>query len=211
SGKPVDRILPTFVNQPGAPLLVVSDVRCDASASGMQATIRQQRFPADGESTERNDRWMVPMCVKAPGADAESCHVVMEREQRVDVARGCPAWFFANANARGYYRTEYPPALLRAMAPDIETKLTPAERLSLIDDEWALVRAGRHSAADYLSLASMYAREHVNGVLEEVTARLAFVREYLTPDGALPRFERVTRTLLGPLSDNLGFPVAPPA
>src|SRR5262249_54495778 len=78
-----------------------------------------------------------------------------------------------------------------------------------IDDEWALVRAGRHSAADYLSLASMYAREHVNGVLEEVTARLAFVREYLTPDGALPRFERVTRTLLGPLFDELGFAVAP--
>jgi aminopeptidase N len=208
SGKPVDRILPTFVNQPGFPLLVVSDVRCESNAAGMRATIRQQQFMAEDDRTERNERWMVPMCVKAPG-DAENCHPLSEREQRVDVARGCPGWFFANANARGYYRTDYPPVLLRAMAPDIQTKLTPAERLSLIDDEWALVHAGRHSAADYLSLASGYAREHVNGVLAEVTNRFAFVRDYLTPDAALPRLERVTRTLLRPLFDELGFAAAP--
>jgi len=205
SGKPVDRILPTFVNQPGVPLLIVSDVRCEANASAMQATIRQQRFIADGDRGDRNERWMVPVCTKAPGADAETCRAISEREQRLDVARGCPAWFFANANARGYYRTEYPPSLLRAMAPEIQAKLTPAERLSLIDDEWALVHAGRHSAADYLSLASGYAREHVNGVLVEVTGRFAFVRDYLTPAAAVPQFERVTRTLLRPLFDELGF------
>ena len=205
SGKPVDRILPTFVDQLGAPLLIVSDVRCQANASATQATIRQQRFVVGGDRADRNDRWMVPVCTKAPGAETDACHAVYEREQRLDVARGCPPWFFANASARGYYRTEYPPSLLRAMAPDIEAKLTPAERLSLIDDEWALVHAGRHSAADYLSLASGYAREHVNGVLDEVTSRFAFVRNYLTPAEAVPQFERVTRALLRPLFDELGF------
>src|SRR5205807_10003715 len=93
SGKPVDRILPTFVNQPGVPLLIVSDVRCEANASAMQATIRQQRFIADGDRGDRNERWMVPVCTKAPGADAETCRAISEREQRLDVARGCPAWF----------------------------------------------------------------------------------------------------------------------
>jgi aminopeptidase N len=209
SGKPVDRILPTVVNQPGAPLVTVSDVRCEANAPATQATIRQQRFIIDADRAAGNERWMVPVCMKAPGADAETCRVLSEGEQRLDLVRGCPPWFFANANARGYYRTEYPPSLLRAMAPDIQAKLTPAERLSLIDDEWALVQAGRHSAADYLSLASGYAREHVNGVLDEVTSRFAFVRDYLTPAAAVPQLERVARTLLRPLFDELGFTAAP--
>ena len=52
---------------------------------------------------------------------------------------------FANAGAHGYYRTAYPPEMLRALAPHVETDLTAPERLSLLDDEWALVRAGRHT------------------------------------------------------------------
>ena len=50
--------------------------------------------------------------------------------------------------------------MLRAMAPDIETGLTAPERVVLMDDEWALVRAGKHSVADYLTLASGFSAEN---------------------------------------------------
>jgi hypothetical protein len=43
--------------------------------------------------------------------------------------------------------------MLRAIAPHIATDLTAPERVSIIDDEWALVRAHRHTVADYLTLA----------------------------------------------------------
>ena len=93
----------------------------------------------------------------------------------LDVAQGCVPWIFANAGAQGYYRTAYAPEMLRALAPHVADALTAPERLTLIDDEWALVRANRHTAADYLTLAAGYGRESSSGVLGEVTERLDFI------------------------------------
>ena len=45
SGKPVDRILPTFVNQPGVPLVEVS-LSC-VPTTGRSCDVSQQRFSLD--------------------------------------------------------------------------------------------------------------------------------------------------------------------
>jgi aminopeptidase N len=112
---------------------------------------------------------------------------------------------FANAGAHGYYRTAYSSEVLRALAPRVSSDLSAPERLSLVADEWALVRARRHSVSDYLTLAAGYGREHTSGVLEEASRGLAFVGEYLTPDAAGRRFQAFVGTLLRPLYDELGF------
>jgi aminopeptidase N/puromycin-sensitive aminopeptidase len=122
---------------------------------------------------------------------------------------GCGPWVFANAGALGYYRTAYPSDVLRAVAPHAETDLTAPERLSLIDDEWALVRAGRHGIADYLTLAAGYGREHTSGVLDDVARGVGFVHDYLAIDAARPRFEEFVRSLLRPLYDEVGFTASP--
>ena len=116
---------------------------------------------------------------------------------------------FANAGADGYYRTAYPSDILRALAPRVGTDLTAPERLSLLDDEWALVRAGRHTVGDYLTLAAGFGREHTSGVLDEVANRLSFVHDYLTTGATRTRFEAFVRTLLRPLFDELGFAGSP--
>src|SRR4029077_18151366 len=84
----------------------------------------------------------------------------------------CPRWAFVNAGAYGYFRTAYSPDMLRALAPDIASSVSETERLTIIGHEWALVRADRHSVADYLTLAAGFGGEHANGVLEEVSSRL---------------------------------------
>jgi len=99
--------------------------------------------------------------------------------------------------------------MLRALAPRIEETLTAPERLSLAGDEWALVRAGRHSAADYLTLASGFAREHTDGVLSNVTERLDFIDEYFTDANSRPRFQRFVRSLFDPLFQEIGFASTP--
>jgi len=205
SGKPVERILPSFVNQPGVPLVEVA-LACGNGRTTV--TLRQQRFFADGGRDE-SGRWQMPVCLKAPGDPAPACDVLSEPTQTIALAGACAPWVFANAGAHGYYRTAYPSELLRAIAPHVETDLTPAERLSLVDDEWALVRAGRHSAADFLTLAAGHGREHTSGVLDEIARALGFVREYLTSGPASERFETFVRGLLRPLFDELGFAAAP--
>src|SRR6185295_1849605 len=92
-----------------------------------------------------------------------------------------------------------------ALGPHVEDALSAPERVTLIDDEWALLRAGRHNAADYLTLAAGYGREPVSSVLGDVTGRLSFIHEYLTTDRTRERFETFVRTMLRPVFGQLGF------
>ena len=201
SGKPVERILPTFVNQPGVPLLDVS-VACANNQTAV--TLKQQRFVIDASRAE-SGRWQIPICVKVPGRATPTCEVMTDESRTLTIAGACAPWVFANAGAHGYYRTAYAPEMLRALAPRVETDLTAPERLVLLDDEWSLVRAGRHTAGDYLTLVAGYGREHASGVLEEVARRLAVIGEDLVSDALRPRFQAFTRSLLRPLLDEVGF------
>src|SRR5947209_2735747 len=163
--KPVDKILSTFVNQPGFPLITAT-----ASCAGGQTamTLGEQRFFLDPALVKSgsSERWQVPVCAKAAGQKDVACDVVTAATHAIKLGTdGCAPWVFVNAGAEGYYRTEYAPEMLRAMAPHVETDLTAPERLSLIGDEWALVRAGRHSVADYMTLASGFGAESSSGVL----------------------------------------------
>src|SRR2546425_7154687 len=213
SGKPVERILPTFVNQPGFPLIDVS-VTCGNNRTTV--TLKQQTCllgsggsggsGESGGSGVDKARWQVPVCVKTAGQQSPTCEVLSNATQTMMLpGSGCAPWVFANAGAQGYYRTAYSSEMLGAIAPRVTTDLTAPERLALIDDEWALVRAGRHSAADYLTLAAAYGHEHASGVLADVTNRLEFVDEYLTTDTTRARFDGFVRSLLRPLFDELGF------
>jgi len=121
----------------------------------------------------------------------------------------CPRWAFVNTGAYGYFRTAYTPALLRAMAPDIASRFTEPERLTIIGDEWALVRAGRHSVADYLTLAAGFTKEHSSGVFEELSSRLTFIHDYLTTNATRPKYEQWVRSLVGPLYRELGINASP--
>jgi aminopeptidase N len=204
SGKPVDRILPTFINQPGAPLVEISALTC--VADGTRATFGQERFFSDRAAVRATDTWQIPACLKtATTAEESACLVIPETQVSMSVAQGCVPWVFANAGAQGYYRTLYPPAMLDALAPRIQETLTAPERLVLIEDEWALVRANRHSAADYLTLTTGYGRESSSGVLAEVADRLEFIHEYLTTEASRRQFQTFVRTLMRPLYDELSF------
>jgi aminopeptidase N len=204
SGKPVERILPTFVNQPGVPLIDVS-IACANNQTAV--TLKQQRFVIDASKPDPA-RWQIPVCVKAPGRAATTCEVMTEESRTLSIAGACAPWVFANAGAHGYYRTAYPPDMLRALAPRVETDLSAPERLLLLDDEWALVRSGRHTAGDYLTLAAGYGREHTSGVMEEVARRLAAIHDDLTTLETAPRLQAFVRSLLRPLFDEVGFTAA---
>ena len=98
--------------------------------------------------------------------------------------------------------------MLRAMAPDVLTALTAPERLSLVEDQWALVRAGRQGVADFLTLAAGFGREQTSGVLSLVTSRLGFVHDYLTTSATRPGFEAFVRAQFRPSFDSLGVDAA---
>lgn len=206
SGQPVDAILSSFITQPGAPVVRV-EYRC--GPDGIERSLTQQRF-AIASTPARTASWSIPVCFKDAQLGTRECAVLpRDRGRTLRTEEGpdyqCPApWTFVNAGATGYYRTEYPPDLLAAMTPRLQSQLSAPERLSLLGDEWAMVRARRHGIGSYLTLLEGFATETSSTLVGEIAGRLDTIRTSLTTADTRPLLDAFVRRVFGPLADALG-------
>jgi aminopeptidase N len=127
---------------------------------------------------------------------------VTERQQTLR-APGCGT-AMVNADARGYYLTEYEPAAVAALATRTPP-LTAAERISLLGDEWRMVRAGRHDIGTYLDLAGAFANDHTPAVLNDLAGRVGYVASFVANAGQRPAFEAWTQARFRPALDAVGL------
>ncbi len=70
SGLPVDQVLRSFVEQPGVPVITLTD----ATPSGVVPVVQERFLLADGAvvsesdvDAEGDERWTVPLCFKDAG------------------------------------------------------------------------------------------------------------------------------------------------
>jgi aminopeptidase N len=192
----------SFVEQPGAPLLAVR-TRCVGNAT--EVTIRQQRYAGTPGAAALRQQWTLPVCVKTANG-AATCSLVSEAEQTIR-APGCGA-ATVNADARGYYITEYEPAAVAALATRTPP-LTAPERISLLGDEWRLVVAGRHDVGTYLDLAAAFAAEPTPAVLTEAARRIGFVGEAIARPAERGRFEAWIGRTYRPVLERVGIDPSP--
>ena len=206
SKKPVDKIMPTWVKQPGLPIV---DVKAQCSGDSTSVTLTQQRYFVDRlKFSEPNDQlWQVPFCMKG-SASAEKCELLTRKEQTFTLP-GCSTWVLANAGATGYYRVGYQPETVRALAADAETKLTPAERIALQNDIWSSVRVGREPVGDYLAFAQGLQSDRNRAVLEDVLGRLDYIGHYVVSDSDRDSFRAWLRQFLTPIMKEVGYEAKP--
>jgi len=144
SHKPVDKIMESFVAQPGVPILSFS-----APENGSVAVSQQRFFLNPSVKADRAQSWIVPVCMKSSSA-SEDCEV-LSAQQSLKTPQA--PFFFANAEGKGYYRSTYPADVYANIVSNVETGLKPVERISLLGDVWAQVRADKMTVGDYLDLA----------------------------------------------------------
>ena len=212
SKKPVDKIMPTFVKQPGAPMVSVKS-RCSGNATTI--ALEQQRYFYDRAMFNRgsDELWLLPVCLKtapaqAGGKAAERCELLSKKEENFTVT-GCVPWVLANAGAKGYYHSGYQPEAVQALARDVETALTPAERITLLADTWAAVGVGQQPIGDYLQLAEGLQADRNRAVLEQLFKQLDYIGEYLMNDNDRDPYQAWLRRLLTPVAQQLGWEPKP--
>ena len=195
--KPVHRIMKSLVEQPGTPLLSVK-TKCVNETT--EIAITQSRLIASPTAPREltSAHWTLPVCVKAANGTS-SCTVVSEPAETIRVP-GCGATL-VNADAHGYYVTDYEPAALTALA---RRTLTPPEKISLLGDEWRLVRAGRHDIGGYLDLAAAFARDTTPEVVSEMAFRIGTVLSDIADTAQRPAFEAWIRKHFRPTLDSIG-------
>jgi len=211
SRKPVDKIMPTFVDQPGAPLV---EVGLQCSAGSGYAGLEQQRFCYDRQKFNEgsNELWEIPICLKeesANGKSSQQCTVLTDKKAKIPVQRCSTNNVYANAGAAGYYRSSYTPDVLQSLSAGVETTLTPAERIMLLSDVWASVRVGRNKIGDYLALANGLQSDRERAVLEQLTRQLDYIGDYLVEDADRQTYESWLKGLLKPATQSVGWEPKP--
>jgi len=235
TGKPVDRIMKPFIEQPGVPVVKVES-RCQGNTTDI--SLHQERFTGMSPSTSLgaspsaslgtspstslgtgpsaslgasglaastgSQLWSIPVCFKT-GGNGPQCELLERRDQKAMLS-SCSANAFANTNGRGYYFTEYPPDEVRAIARTARGSLAPAERLSLLGDEWWMVRAGRHDVGVYFDISSSLASDDAPSVIEQISHSLAYAHDDIFQMGDVAKFEEWVRRRFTPELTTLGLP-----
>ena len=203
---PVEKIMSSFVTQPGVPLLVFGAREVGGfpvTGSRFLSSISEMRRPMGSREPE----WNVPICVKTEGQpvcramtpDASPSHPQMLE------AEGLP-FFYANAGAKGYYRTVYTPAQFEAIAARAESSLTPPERIGLLGDRWALVRSGRVAVGDYLDLVLRLKQDPSEAVIDTAHQEIQKIDSDIATDEDRAQLAAVFRRQFGPVYNALGGP-----
>ena len=195
---PVDKIMSSFVEQPGVPLLTFSN------SSGANVPVAQSRFFLSPEvNSPTPQQWTLPVCIKTD--DKPVCRLLAPGETTLAEVPGAP-FFYANAAAKGYYRTAYTPAQFKAIEAKAETALTPSERINFIGDRWALVPSGRSSIADYLDLVLALKQDSNPAVLGTALAKIYTIKSQIATAKDLDQLNTVIRREFSPIYAALGKP-----
>jgi aminopeptidase N len=209
SGKPIDKVMGSFVLQPGVPL-VTADAKCTAGKTDVALT--QQRFFVDRQAMQKgsNELWQIPVCLKyGAGASTNTQCDLVDKKQATVQLPVCADWVDANADARGYYRTAYAPASYNRIAAVAESKLSPEERLALLNSQWALVRNGSRDIGDYFNLVIDLKADRDRAIWEEIGGVMSYADHHLVSEQDAPRFRPFVASLYKPIVAELGYKSLP--
>ncbi|HKH72105.1 MAG TPA: M1 family metallopeptidase [Vicinamibacterales bacterium] len=199
TGKPVDRIMRSFVDQVGAPVL---SVRSSCAQNTSNIDVKIARFIDTPGSTPSPQTWTLPVAVK--GSNGQTKYELIDRAEGSFKIEGCGATF-ANADSRGYYLTDYTADTVGQFAKT-PSRLTATERISLLGDEWRMVRAGRHDIDLYLDLAAAMAGDDTPVIAETIAERLESISDDIADATERARYQAWIRTHFGPVLTGLGLP-----
>jgi aminopeptidase N len=118
---------------------------------------------------------------------------------------GCFPAVLANSGAEGYFHTVVGPGPLAHLTALAASRMTAAERIRLLDDQWALAAAGVSGIGDYLAVVAALASDQTPEVIEAIGDGLAFIHERVAGEPARDAFEAWVRKTLGPAAAALGW------
>ncbi|HET6451590.1 MAG TPA: M1 family metallopeptidase [Spirochaetia bacterium] len=198
---PVRRIMDAWFLTDGHPLVTVAPGRGPGFV-----TLTQERFAFLPRPEHARQAWPVPLQLRVAAADGSvrtEKVLFSGRRQEVKVGEGA-RWVVANAGGSGFYRVRYSPDLLASLLESPFERLEVIERFNLVNDSWALVRAGKMGADAYLDLVRKLSEERDPSVWSIIGGSLQALHT-LTAGDERAAFEKLIRELVRPVFNRLGW------
>lgn len=172
SGQPVREFAAGWTEQPGFPVVTMSALGKSADAA---VQLEQERFTIHQKDPQPL-RWQIPVLHGTAGAPQHS--VVTLLKDRVQPAPSVEpeAAIKGNLGDVGYYRVAYDATLSRRLRKALP-HLAEADRLNALNDQWAMVQAGRAPASDYLDMAYALSEDRSPTVVAQIAGVLSWIDE----------------------------------
>jgi aminopeptidase N len=200
SGKPVAAIAHAWIFTPGFPLVSVT-ATCAADGARTIA-LHQDRFLLDGTDATHVP-WSIPVGI-AVGTDAPQYTLLSQRDQTGIAAGRCNQPLRANAGDVGFYRVAYDDATFAVNRAGF-AGLPDDDKIALLDDEWALVNAGKARLDAYLTLVAAMGSDANPRAWEQIAGALGAIDRDERGTTGQVAFEAYARGVLAPLVTRLGF------
>jgi len=200
SGRPVARIMATWIDQGGYPLLTVGD----------GGHVTQQPFSySSTPGGAIGSRWQVPILLRTLGSGDDLVESGLLTAAGGTLAGPGEGELLVNAGGSGYYRVAYSTDAVTRLAGRLGD-LSALERYNLVSDTWAATLAGRAPLADLLRLAAALgdSGERDPSVWSVVIGALGLM-DRVVPDDGRAALAAGVRSLLGPLVASLGWEPLP--
>jgi aminopeptidase N len=206
SNKPVDRIMQSYIMQPGIPYLAVA-AQCTAGKT--QLAVTQQRFYIDQAlmSKPSNEQWTVPVCVSVAGHE-RSCDLLTQKKQTLTYP-GCGEAVFTNPDGKGYYRSGYESEAVAKLAPQAESRLDAPGRIYLLDNEWAMARGSAQRINIALNVMDAMKNDPSAAIADDISMDLRYLTDKIITGTDRPAFEAWVRQSLQPAMQQLGYAAKP--
>jgi len=210
SGRDVGTIANAWIRQPGHPMV---DIATKSEEGALVLALRQERFYADPhvrDSSPPQPCWPIPMVIKYGTADG----TVREERLVLDQERGTvrlpeARWFYPNGDGAGFYRFALDDRAIASLSETLQDALNAQERLDLIGNQWALVKAGAADVGQFFRLLDGFRTESDRAVVAAITDRLSWLEAHALDETARPRFERFVADFYAPQLEELGWDSSP--
>ncbi|KAG8877544.1 Aminopeptidase 2 mitochondrial [Tulasnella sp. 332] len=207
SGKDISKLMNDWITKIGFPILKVTE-------TNNSITVRQDRFLATGDATERENQeiWHVPLSLKTIDGDGRVIVnrnlVLNEREMTIDLDTTRP--FKLNSDTKGLYRTSYTVDRLIKLgeeAASTGSSFSLDDRMGLVSDAFVLAKAGFLRTGAALDLVKTLRKGMENQVWSTIMYQLHDLRNVFweQPTDVQENLDAFARYLYKPIVDELGY------
>ena len=195
SKKPVGEIAAAWTQQPGFPV-----VNLKREADG-KVRLTQERFTVNFKNAPPL-LWKIPVTYSVVG---EAPATLLMASTTADLGK-IPAdrALKLNVNGAGNYRVEYDAPSWNLLLDNLP-KLSVEDRVNLLSDAWALVKAGRAPVSLYFGLIEKLPASTDLAEREQIIDVIDFINSLLIGSPQLEKFQRYARSLLRPTFETLGW------
>ena len=202
SRRDVTGLATAWITEPGHPLVSCA-VR--ETPTGLAVDLHQARFFADPAVKVTAQIWPVPVVFRYGATDG----TVKELRYLLDKASGTvelpgATWYFPNGAGAGFYRYAFDDRSIALLAAHLD-RLTAEERLSLIDDQWALARANKATVGQVLDLVAGLKGEDDLYVLRTLGDILAWMNHNALRPSTERAFRELADATFRPQLEKLGW------